>query len=586
MSGHRRAAALVAALLVALILPVVAPPGVARGGEPEAAAFPPPVPITSTISGFALGSDGGTLAGGTITACAVSTFNCSSATLAGDDSYAVTVLTGFAYRVAIDPPFPYLSGYYDDLAVSAFTQDFGSATAVPVFTGDVFLRTMLVPRSFVPPPSPGAIAGYVFGANDGPLTGATVTACNAVWSCASATVGYDGSYWIGYLPAGSYTLAITPLLGSGYASGYYAAWAQGFFTTSAADATVFSVWNTVTLPAIVVQWGYPVPAYGAISGTVVGASGGSLVGGTVTACNTSYSCASSAIGSSGAYHIGFLPAGVYVVSITPPSTAYLSGYYRAGASGNFTTSASLATGVTVWNSDVLLPTIVVPWAPTYGSISGKAIGLSAGALAGGTVSACNAAASCVSASIGTDGSYWVGTLPSGSYTVKITPISTSGYPTGYYASGASGYFTTSASSATVVNVAGAGVALPTITVPWTGTGTGGIVVDHPKAYVVWAYLRPEFTEGTTTSLRIAQGERAELASYIDPALSGMRVEVWRRLKGKAWVMITTRGISGAGWVIYRFTATGGTNGAQYRFHLPATSLTISVWSVARTVRLL
>ena len=72
---------------------------------------------------------------------------------------------------------------------------------------------------------------------------------------------------------------------------------------------------------------------------------------------------------------------------------------------------------------------------------------------------------------------------------------------------------------------------------------------------------------------------------IDPTLAGMRVEVWRRLAGKSWVLITTRGISGQGWVVYRFTATNGTNGAQFRFHLPATSLTLSVWSVARTVRL-
>lgn len=586
MSGHRRAAALVAALLVAFMLPAIAPPGIARGAEPSPAALPPP-PIAGTISGFALGSDGGTLAGGTITACVVSTFDCSSATIAGDDSYSVTVLTGFAYRVSIDPPFPYFSGYYDDVAPGAFTRNIAEATAVPVFIGDVFLRTMVVPRSFVPPPAFGSISGYMFGANDGPLTGTTVTACSATWACSNGTVGSDGYYWIGYLPAGTYTLAITPPLGSGYASGYYAAWAQGFFTTSSASATAFSVWNTnVTLPTIVVQWGHPIPAYGAISGTVVGASGGSLAGGTVTACSATYSCWSATIGSTGAYHVGYLPASVYVVSITPPSSAYLTGFYAAGAAGNFTTSASSATGVTVWNADVLLPTIVVPWAPTYGSISGRAVGLSDGALAGGTVTACNAAASCANATIGADGSYWIGTLPSGSYTVKITPTSTSGYPTGYYASGASGYFTTSASSATVVNVAGAGVALPKIVVPWTGSGTGGIVVDHPKAYVVWAYLRPEFTEGTTTSLRIAQGERAELASYIDPALSGMRVEVWRRLKGKAWVMITTRGISGAGWVVYRFTATGGTNGAQYRFHLPATSLTTSVWSVARTVRLL
>jgi hypothetical protein len=389
------------------------------------------------------------------------------------------------------------------------------------------------------------------------------------------------------VPAGTYTLAIQPPTGSPYPSGYYAQWAVGNFTTSAAGATPFGVaFTEVGLPTITVPLSWPVPAFGSISGAVVGQGGVSVAGGTVTACNSAYACTRATIGSGGAYWIGSLPAGNYTVSITPPSSAYLVGFYSATASGHFTTSASLASAVSVWNANVALPTIVVPWAPAYGALSGYVQGLSAGALAGGTVTACNAAASCANATIGADGAYSIASLPSGSYTLKVTPVAGSGYPTGYYASGATGYFTTSASSATVVNVAAATVTLPTIVVPWTGSGTGGIVVGPPRAYVVWAFLRPEFTDGTTTSLRIAEGDRAELASYIDPQLSAMRVEVWRRLKGKSWVMITTRGISGAGWVIYRFTATGGTNGAQYRFHLPATSLTVSVWSVARTVRLL
>ncbi len=583
MVQRPRAAAVAAALVLSIMLPAVAAPGVASAANP---APDPPLPIASTISGHALGIDGGSLAGGIVTACSLTVPFCNSDTISPTARYAITVPAGDTYRVAIDPPFPYLAGYYSAPALSAFTQDVSLASPILV-VGDVSLRGMIVPFGPVPPPGTGAITGYVVGIDAGSLAGGRVTACSAVWWCASGTIQLDGSYQIGVLPPGAYTLAIQPSLGSPYPSGYYASWAPGNFTTSISSATAVGVAYGVTVvPTVVVPLSGPVPSVGSISGSVVGSGGASLAGGTVTACSTAYACTRASIGSGGAYWIGYLPAGNYTVSVTPPSSSWLTGFYSASAPGYFTTSAAAATVITVWNSNVALPTIVVPWAVTYGALSGYVQGLTPGALAGGTVTACNAAAACATTTIGSDGAYWLGSLPSGSYTVKIVPVASSGYPTGYYAAGGTGHFTVSASSATVVSVAGATVTLPTIVVPWTGSGTGGIVVGPPKAYVVWAFLRPEFTDGTTTSLRIAEGERAELASYIDPQLAGMRVEVWRRLKGKSWVMITTRGISGAGWVIYRFTATAGTNDAQYRFHLPATPMTISVWSVARTVRLL
>jgi hypothetical protein len=409
-------------------------------------------------------------------------------------------------------------------------------------------------------------------------------------SCTSATIGSDGSYWIGAIGPASYTVSITPPPFSPYISGWYSSFSPGNFSTSSGAATSVPVWNSnVSLPTIVVP-GFG-PSHGSISGFVVGAFSGSLAGGIVTACGTSWSwiCSSATIAWDGSYWIGTLPTGSYLVSVTPPTSSWVAGWYAAGWSGNFTTNASSATAVNVWSSNVSLPTIVVPGfvpAPTWGSLSGYAVGSTSGALAGGSVTACSVSWSCVSTTIGSNGWYSIGSLPSGSYTVMVAPLSSAGYQAGYYAAGWTGNFTTSSSSATAVSVWSTGVTVPTITVPRTvPPNTGGIVVTTPQAYIVWAYLRPEFSTGTSTSLRITPGARAELASQIDPRLAGMRVEVWRRLAGKSWVLITTRGISGEGWVIYRFTATPGVAGAQFRFHLPATSLTLSVWSVARTVRL-
>lgn len=223
-----------------------------------------------------------------------------------------------------------------------------------------------------------------------------------------------------------------------------------------------------------------------ISGSVVGAYGGSLAGGTVTACSAPWSCTSATIGWDGSYWIGGIDVGSYIVSITPPTWTYPSGYYADWAAGNFTTDASSATPVVVWFTNVVLPTIVVPEyfppPPTWGSISGYVVGAYSGSLAGGTVTACSASWSCASSAIGYDGWYWIGALGAGSYIVSITPPAYSLYPAGYYAAWAAGNFTTSASSATAVSVWYSNVALPTIVVPGYYPTYGSI-----SGYVVGSY---------------------------------------------------------------------------------------------------
>ena len=544
---------------------------------------PPPPPTFGSISGTVVGAGGGSVAGGTVQACTIPGWFCTPATIAGNGSYWIGSLAAGTYAVSITPPTSaFVPGYYLLGATGNFTTSSSLATQVTVVNANVPLPLITVSAGVVP--GFGSISGTVVGTYSGSLAGGTVQACTTPgWFCTSATIGWDGSYWIGTLPSANYIVSITPPTSS-YVAGYYAQWATGNFTTSASSATVVTVWNSnVPLPLITVPGYYPTG--GSISGTVVGTYSGSVAGGTVQACTTpGWFCRSATIGWDGSYWIGTLTSGSYIVSITPPISSYVAGYYAQWATGNFTTSASSATAVSVWNTNVALPTITVPGytpTPTYGSLSGYVVGAAAGSLSGGSVTACTTSLVCVSTTIGSNGAYAFTSLPLTSYTLMVTPLSGSGYPSGFYAAGLTGNFTTASTSATRVNVA-TNVTVPTITVPLS---QGGIVVVTPQAYVVWAYLRPEFSTGTSTSLRVPEGSRAELASMIDPKLAGMRVEVWRRLAGQGWVMITTRGISGQGWVIYRFTATAGVGGAQFRFRLPASPLTLSVWSVARTVRL-
>ena len=72
------------------------------------------------------------------------------------------------------------------------------------------------------------------------LAGGTVTACPSAswwWTCASATIAWNGSYWIGSLPSGTYVVSITPPTSS-FLSGWYSNWTSGNFTTSASSAPV------------------------------------------------------------------------------------------------------------------------------------------------------------------------------------------------------------------------------------------------------------------------------------------------------------------------------------------------------------
>jgi len=360
---RRRVAALAMALSLVFLIPAAAPAGAAAvppgGGPGDGPWF--------TISGYVLGADGGSLAGGYVSVCSVGRGGCVGSSIAANGRFATVVSSRDSYTVAVTPPWGsrYAAGWYADWAMEAFTTKANQASEVMVNGQDRHLVTMRVPRVIVT--TTGAITGRVVGTNGAALAGGSVTACGLTSWCRSATVGWDGGYVIGGLTPDQYRVSIQPPPNMPAPSGWYSVWAPGYFTTNAGSATLVWVGSvTVALPTIVVP--VPIVAPGSISGSVIGSDGGSLAGATVMTCPSPVgTCTARQVAWDGTYLLPGLAPGSYVVSIAPPpGTPYLSGFYSSFSAGFFNPVLANASLVPVAYANVPLPRIVVPRILTVG----------------------------------------------------------------------------------------------------------------------------------------------------------------------------------------------------------------------------
>ena len=265
----------------------------------------------------------------------------------------------------------------------------------------VFMVPAMAPQGVARAAAPYQITGTVLGQYGGgptfPLVGATV---GCAGPCTPVMTNASGNFSLS-VTDGTYFVSVTPA-SAGFPSGFYntADPSSNFSQSSASPVTVSGAGRA--LAAIIVPGSSP--TVGSISGTVVGASYGSLQGGTVTACTAWSSCAFDTIDANGAYWIDTPVAGTYTLTISPPSgSGYPFGYYSVGSAGNFSTNVSFATSFSVWSTPVGLPLITLSgYSPGSGSISGTVVGANSASLAGGTVTACPSASwwwTCASATI-------------------------------------------------------------------------------------------------------------------------------------------------------------------------------------------
>jgi hypothetical protein len=349
MNGNRRrVAALAAALSLVFLIPAAAPKGAAAvaplGG--------------GVIYGTVIGQDHGTLMGGTVTAC-LTYGGCWRATIDSQQTYRFDDLPGGSYTIGVTPPSygaRYLSGWYSSWSVGNFTTSYASASIVYP-TATRILPPIVVP---VRAPTLGSLTGRVIASSGAALAGGSVTACGLTAGCRSVAIGWDGQYAIGGLMPDQYRVSIAPPPYTAYPSGWYSAWSPGSFTTNAASATPVWVGNgNVALPTIVVP--VPIVLLGSISGSLIGSDGGSLAGGTVTACPTVGVCIARQVAWDGTYLLPNLAPASYVVSVVPPPSApYLSGFYSSWSLGYFNPALANATLVSVAYVNVALPRIVLP----------------------------------------------------------------------------------------------------------------------------------------------------------------------------------------------------------------------------------
>ncbi len=312
-----------------------------------------------------------------------------SAVTAADGTYTVPGLAAGSYTVEFDPTCNGLNASAD-LAQSA-----AASVAVAAGAAVTGVNATLA--------GGGAIAGTVTDAsNPGGLAGVCVTALPADGGSGSgtATTAGDGTYTIGNLPPGSYTVEFDPTCGGSVSS-------TDAPRVTATPVAVTGGGTTAGVNAVLAQ-------YGSITGTVRDpADPGGVPGVCVFAvAATGGTGGSATTDSSGTYSIGQLPPGSYTVSFDPSCGGTVSTLDRFQA----TTSPVTVTAGGGATADATL------------SASGAVSGLVADAahpagLAGVCVSAVSADNGTGSGAAVTarDGTYAITGLPADSYVVTFDP---------------------------------------------------------------------------------------------------------------------------------------------------------------------
>jgi hypothetical protein len=357
-------------------------------------------PRGSRVSGTITGPSG-PVADAVVTACPVSMapqkglpVECKGASTSAAGTYTITGVAPGSYIVRGAPPAAagtaVAAGYRGRAGYVA-----ARASAAPLaVAGDASGIDLALPAGL-------AIAGTATGTGGRPATDAFLEACAADApagvACTGAYVGADGSFSIGGLGAGTYTLDVQPPASAGLAGGYLGADA---LTPLRAGARAVAAGTSGVAVAL--------PRARRLTGTVAlegaGAAGANEV--LVQACPDA-SCVAGPAGwtrDDGTFEIQGLLPGAYTVSFSLPRTAtHVSGFL---GDGGYVPSRAAATRVTVGSADVRGVAVVLP--RTAVTLAGAATGGGTG-LRAGIIVACGAGSTCL----------WVHTAPDGSYVLPL-----------------------------------------------------------------------------------------------------------------------------------------------------------------------
>jgi hypothetical protein len=256
-----------------------------------------------------------------------------------------------------------LSGTYVD--GGALSYDLGSATQYAVTGGTTTSASFSVPAV-------GGISGTVTDSSGAPLAGVDVAdydASGVRLSADAATTAVDGTYTIADLLPGSYEIEFSGLAGSNLAAAYFGG-------SSFATATKVTVASGATTPSINAALG----AGATVSGTVMAAQGGALLGGLdvrlVDGQNRLIDEATT--NANGTYTLSNVPAGTWYLEFVGGRAYngqyYSTEYYIGESTLGGSLPLKLAAGQTVTgvNEALMLESPTLPGLPkvSLGKLSG------------------------------------------------------------------------------------------------------------------------------------------------------------------------------------------------------------------------
>jgi protocatechuate 3,4-dioxygenase beta subunit len=342
----------------------------------------------------------------------------------------------------------YISEFYNDTTTGTTSYSAASNVSVSANNTTVIATTELGVG--------GSISGTVTEA-DGvtPIAGICVSAQTNNSGFGGQPTDAGGNYTISGLAPGYYTIQFNDCMDVGnYASAYFDYTLEGTSQQNNAAQLQVAVGQPLSGVNISLVTG------NTISGTVTDADGNPLSGICVSAQTNNSGFGGQPTDSDGHYSLTGLPTGSYKVQFYDCNTgAYSTIFYKSptGSGPNYGTSS--------YNS---ASEVTVPVNGTGTTASGISVAMQLGGSITGVVEDASGkplSGICVSAEAnnsgyggqpsGSDGSFAITGLPSGTYRVQYNDCQNSGYSTSYYETPGSGSFTTGTSSnnsATLVTV--------------------------------------------------------------------------------------------------------------------------------------
>ena len=287
-----------------------------------------------------------------------------------------------------------------------------------------------------------------------------------------------------------------------------------------------------------------------VTGIITRQSNGTPVAGVEVTASGSQYFSNVRTNSTGKYVLKALPAGSYIIFVSPPASAKLkSGFYTTANSNHFTTNPARATAVTIVSSNLTGKSMKLPAAAKTYKISGKITRQSNGnAVASVGVSAFGAAGS-GSATTTSTGAYVITGLPAGGYTIHVAVPEGVNLQDGCYKTGPTGHFVANCTNATMVTITSANLTGKNVALP-NGLKITGTVTDRHGNPASFAPVQAEpqgalATKGASTDLSgkftiagLSPGsfKVAVTAPYGSPLLSGY----YSNANSNKWVQAASR----------------------------------------------